>query len=55
MRYRYLLLFITAFIFRDYTLANELKYISVVEEAIQNVTWFTFYIHGEIYAGKPPM
>lgn len=36
MRYRYLyylLLLISAFIFRDFTPANELKYISIADEA----------------------
>ena len=58
MRYRYLyyiLLLIPAFLFRDYTPANELKYISIVEEALKNGTWITFYNHGEIYADKPPL
>ena len=57
-RYRYfgyLLLMIPVFIFRDYTPPNELKYISIVEEALQNGTWFTFYNHGEMYADKPPL
>ena len=58
MRYRYLyylLLLIPAFIFRDFTPANELKYISIADEALQSGTWFTFYNHGEIYADKPPL
>ena len=58
MRYRYLyylLLLISAFIFRDFTPANELKYISIADEALQSGTWFTFYNHGEIYADKPPL
>ena len=58
MRYRYLhylLLLIPAFIFRDFTPANELKYISIANEALQSGTWFTFYNHGEIYADKPPL
>lgn len=57
-RFRYLwyaLLLIPIFIFRDYTPANELKYISIALEALQNNTWFTFYSHGEIYADKPPL
>lgn len=43
------------FIFRDYTPSNELKYISIAFESIQNNTWFTFYNQGEIYADKPPL
>ena len=58
MRYRYLyyiLLLIPAFLFRDYTPTNELKYISIVDEALKNGTWFTFYNHGAVYADKPPL
>lgn len=58
MRYRYLfyiLLLLPVFIFRDYTPANELRYISIAEEALNNNTWFTFYNHGEVYADKPPL
>lgn len=58
MRLRYLLyliLLLPVFIFRDYTPANELKYLSIVEEAIRNDTWFTFYNQGEIYSDKPPL
>lgn len=51
----YLLLLLPAFFFRDFTPMNELKYISIVEEAFRNNTWFTFYNHGEIYADKPPL
>lgn len=43
------------FLVRDYTVANELKYISIAEEALDNGTWFTFYNHGEAYADKPPL
>lgn len=56
--YRYLLYFVLllpVFIFRDFTPANELKYMSIATEAINNNTWFTFYNHGEIYAEKPPL
>lgn len=55
---RYLLygiLLYVVFFFRDFTPANELKYVSIVDEALRNGTWFTFYNHGEIYADKPPL
>lgn len=58
MRYRYLLYLLAlvpAFIFRDFTPDNELKYISIVDEALRNNTWFTFFNHGEVYADKPPL
>ena len=51
----WLVLLLPVFIFRDYTPDNELKYISIVDEALRNGTWFTFYNHGEIYADKPPL
>ncbi|MEG1635425.1 MAG: glycosyl transferase, partial [Rikenellaceae bacterium] len=51
----YLILILPVFIFRDYTPDNELRYISIAEEALQNNTWFTFYNHGLIYADKPPL
>lgn len=58
MRYRYALYVVALlpiFIFRDYTPNNELKYISIVEEALRNGTWFIFRNHGVIYADKPPL
>lgn len=51
----YILLLLPAFLFRDYTPDNELRYISIVEEALQNHTWLTFYNHGIAYADKPPL
>ncbi len=50
-----LLLLSLPFLVRDYTVANELKYISIAQEAIDNGTWFTFYSHGAAYADKPPL
>lgn len=50
-----LLLLSLPFLVRDYTVANELKYISIAQEAIDNGTWFTFYNHGAAYADKPPL
>ncbi|MCD8185057.1 MAG: hypothetical protein LUD68_00925 [Rikenellaceae bacterium] len=57
-RYRFLwyaVLLIPAFVFRDYSPDNELKYLSIAQEALQNGTWFTFYNHGQAYADKPPL
>ncbi|WP_106830959.1 ArnT family glycosyltransferase [Parabacteroides pacaensis] len=51
----FLIVLISPFIFRDYSPSNELKYISIVDEALENHTWFTFFCHGEIYADKPPL
>lgn len=51
----YIILLLPVFLSRDFTPANELKYMSIAEEALTNRTWFTFYNHGEIYADKPPL
>ena len=55
---RYLLYFIALlplYFFRDFTPSNELRYLSIADEAIRNQTWFTFSNHGEIYGDKPPL
>ena len=58
MKLRYLiytLLLLLPFVFRDYTPDNELRYISIVDEALENGSVFAFYHHGEAYADKPPL
>lgn len=55
---RYLLLFIAVlplFIFRDLTRNNELRYLSIADEAIREGHLFAFYNHGQAYADKPPL
>ncbi len=42
-------------VLRDYTPSNELRYLSIAEEALQNHTFFTFTNHGVPYADKPPL
>lgn len=42
-------------ILRDYTPSNELRYLSIADEALRNHNFFTFYNHGEVYADKPPL
>lgn len=42
-------------IFRDFTPDNELRYISIVDEAIRNHDFFAFHNHGIPYADKPPL
>lgn len=42
-------------VLRDYTISNELRYLSIAEEALRDGHFFTFYNHGEIYADKPPL
>lgn len=40
---------------RDFTPSNELRYLSIADEALRNGTFFTFYNHGLPYADKPPL
>lgn len=42
-------------IFRDYTPDNELRYLSIVDEALRNGNFMTFTFQGLIYADKPPL
>ena len=42
-------------IMREYTPSNELRYLNIVDDAIQNGNIFTFYDHGQPYADKPPL
>ena len=57
-KYIYLIWFIAllpTMILRDYTPKNELRYLSIVDEALRNGNIFTFTNQGEIYADKPPL
>lgn len=40
---------------RDFTPSNELRYLSIADEAIVNGHLFAFYNHGIPYADKPPL
>ena len=56
-KHLYLLWFIAllpVLLLRDYTPDNELRYLSIVDEALRNGDIFTFTNQGEIYADKPP-
>ena len=59
MRTKYFILFavvmIPLFLLRDFTPDNELRYLSIADEALRNGTFFTFYNHGLAYADKPPL
>ncbi|MCC8088257.1 MAG: hypothetical protein LIO79_03200 [Rikenellaceae bacterium] len=46
---------IPVLIFRDFTPNNELKYLSIADEAIRDGNIFTFTNHGAAYADKPPL
>lgn len=55
---RYLLIFIALLpilILRDFTPDNELKYLSIADEALANGNIFAFFNHGVPYADKPPL
>jgi 4-amino-4-deoxy-L-arabinose transferase-like glycosyltransferase len=51
----YILAIIPLFVFRDYTKNNELRYLSIADEAINNGSLFAFTNHGIPYADKPPL
>lgn len=40
---------------RDFSVDNELRYLSIADEALRNHTWFSFTNHGLAYADKPPL
>ena len=40
---------------RDVTPANELRYLSIADEALAEGRIFTFSNHGEPYSDKPPL
>lgn len=50
-----LLCFLPIYILRDYTPNNELRYVSIVDEALNNGSIVTFSNHGLPYADKPPL
>lgn len=51
----YSLAFLPIFIFRDFTPDNELRYLSIADEALRNGSILTFANHGIVYADKPPL
>lgn len=56
LKYTLLLIaFIPLLYFRDFTPNNELRYLSIADEAIQKKHYFTFTDHGKPYADKPPL
>lgn len=42
-------------VLRDFSPDNELRYLSIADEAIRNGTLFAFTNHGVPYADKPPL
>lgn len=56
--HKYLLIFlcfIPLLLLRDFTPNNELKYLSIADEAIRDGHFFAFWNHGTVYADKPPL
>ncbi|MCH5240063.1 MAG: dolichyl-phosphate-mannose--protein mannosyltransferase [Muribaculaceae bacterium] len=51
----YIIALIPIFVFRDYTPDNELRYLSIIDEALENHTYFAFTNHSIPYADKPPL
>lgn len=57
-----LLIYVIAFVallpalaLRDFTPDNELRYLSIADEALRNGSIFCFTNHGALYADKPPL
>ncbi len=51
----YFLILLPLMLQRDITPNNELKYLSIADEALRNGHFFTLYNHGAVYADKPPL
>ena len=49
------ILMLPIILLRDFTPNNELRYLSIADEALRNGNWFSFYNHGIPYADKPPL
>lgn len=50
-----ILVFLPLLYFRDFTPNNELKYLSIADEALQSGTYLTFTNDGSLYTDKPPL
>lgn len=51
----YIISVLPLYIFRDFIPANELRYLSIVDEALRNHNFFIFSNHSVPYADKPPL
>lgn len=51
----YFLMLLPLILLRDVTPSNELRYLSIVDEALRDGHLFAFYNHGIAYADKPPL
>lgn len=50
-----LIAFLPILVFRDFSISNELRYLSIADEALRNGNIFTFTNNGLPYADKPPL
>lgn len=50
-----LLALLPVLLLRDFTPSNELRYLSIADEALREGHWFAFTHQGEPYADKPPL
>ena len=55
LNFIWLIALLPIMLFRDYTPSNELRYLSIVDEALRNGNIFTFSHQGVPYADKPPL
>ncbi|MBR1575299.1 MAG: hypothetical protein IJ654_02500 [Bacteroidales bacterium] len=51
----FLLCLLPVLVLRDFTPANELRYLSIADEALADGHWLSFSNHGIPYADKPPL
>ena len=50
-----LIAFLPILVFRDFSISNELRYLSIADEALRDGHIFTFTNNGLPYADKPPL
>ena len=53
--YVFLLALLPVMVLRDFTPSNELRYLSIADEASRDGRFFAFTNQGEPYADKPPL
>ena len=53
--YVFLLALLPVMVLRDFTPSNELRYLSIADEALRDGRFFAFTNQGEPYADKPPL
>lgn len=51
----YLIALLPILLLRDFSPDNELRYVSIANEALHNNQWWAFTFQGEPYADKPPL